>query len=174
MSTSAAFFGSLGLYALLNFFLVPTVRAAWKSDRTINKVARAGLLAALSILARFALIASITLLGVRLVLWAASLGSPTTVLGAQNLLRRADALLDVVNGFKNAWGPGIFIFSFVIAGAAVYRFSKAQLAERFGTAVRAEAERLRRARASHSPEWKDLPATPEMKQLWEASQEFAS
>lgn len=174
MSTSAALYGSLGLYALLNFFLVPTVRAAWKSDRTINKVARAGLLAALSVLARFALIASVTLLGVRLALWAASLGNPTTVAGAQRLLRSADALLDAVNGFKGAWGAGIFIFSFVIAGIAVYRFSKAQLAERFGAAVRAEAERLRRARTSHSPEWKDLPVTPEMKQLWEASQQISS
>jgi hypothetical protein len=71
-------------------------------------------------------------------------------------------------------GAVFFIFSFVIAGIAVYRLSKAELTERFGAAVRAEAERLRRARASHSPEWKNLPPTPEMRQLWETSQQIAS
>lgn len=174
MSPSTALYGSLGLYALLNFFLVPTVRAAWKSDRTLNKIARTGLLAALSVLAQFALVSAITLLALRLLLWGASFGSPATILGVQHLLREVDVLLAAVNVFKGGWTTTIFIFSFLVAGIATYRLSRTQLSERFAEVVRAEADRLRRARTEKSAEWEDLPATPEMKALWGQAQQIAT
>lgn len=114
MGLSSCLLLSLAVYALLSFFLLPALRAAWRSQRTPAKVSRAGAIAGLETIRRFAAISAITLAICIVLLWAATAGSAVTVGEVQHLLTRADLALEGVKLFRSGWETLLFAVFFLL------------------------------------------------------------
>jgi hypothetical protein len=156
---------AVACYALLTFFLLPSLRVAWKSDKRPQKLLRAGVLAGVEVLSRFSLISALTILAMILVIYGFGLVSPPTVSTTQSFLGVADAILHALSAVKSTWTQILFILCFAISGFAFYRMSKSRLDEAFRTALEKEVDRLRKAKNLGAVAWPFLPPTAEMEQL---------
>jgi hypothetical protein len=172
MSLSAALPLAAACYALLTFFLLPSLRVAWKSERRPQKILRAGVLAGVEVLARFSLISTLTILAVILVVYGFGLLSPPSVSSTQSFLGIADGLLNALSALKSTWTQILFVLGFAVSGFAFYRMSRNRLDGAFRTALEKEVDRLRKAKSLGAGAWPFLPPTAEMQQLDRMSNEL--
>src|SRR2546423_150941 len=127
MSLPASLLLAASCYALLTFFLLPSLRVAWKSEKRPQKILRAGILAGFEVLSRFALIASLTILAMIVGIYGFTLVSPPTVSSTQRFLAAADVLSHALSTFKNIWTQLLFTLAFAISAFVFYRMSKNRL-----------------------------------------------
>jgi hypothetical protein len=162
MDLSAAILVLGSVYATLQFVVIPLASSAWAANRTLEKIGKAGILAAL----RFArtlcqvgfVVYGLLYLGLRFWLPHSETDSAYALLAAIDAAQNLKSVLATFN--EHVWGP--LLLSVAIAGLAYFawRRDKQHLVERFNDQVQRELSRLQASR--DAGEWEMLPPTEEM------------
>ncbi len=153
---------ALAVYALLNFALIPRLTKAWKANRSLAKVSKAGLLAGLQGVRNAALIASIVYLFLAVATLTLGFGFGNNVTLLQWAVGAASFLHDRLDSIKDIWEAWFFLLPLALIIYFSWKKQRNEFEHRFGRVVDDEYYRLQREREEHPEEWRRLPPDEEM------------
>jgi len=153
---------ALAVYAVLNFALLPRLTKAWKANRSLAKVSKAGLLAALQGIRNAALIASVVYLCLALVTLTLGFGFGNNVTLLQWAVAAASFMHERLESIKNLWEAWFFLLPLVLIIYLSWKNQRNEFEHRFARVVDDEYYRLQREREEHPEEWRKLPPDEEM------------
>jgi hypothetical protein len=155
----------LGVFALLQFLLIPRVRHRLRIDRTVTAIPRAALLAVLGWVRGVALVTTLTTAALLLVVAVLGRFGGATAADLGPVIERLHAWRDRLVGFGPYWGSGVLLLLVVGLGIYAYRSSKRRMETAFRRVYEQEMERIRRQIENGTLE--ELPPTPAMEGMAE-------
>jgi hypothetical protein len=160
------FLSGLGLFALLQFLVVPRLRHRLRVDGTVTSVRRAAVLAVLA-WARSALLVAVLTTGILMILLLAlRLRGGSTVQELSSTVVWLQAWRERLAAISPYWSGGVVALLVVILGVYAYRRGRVRLEKAFREVYERQMNEL--VAKAQRGELEELPPTPEMRQLAEA------
>jgi hypothetical protein len=150
-------------FALLNYAVIPQAKRRWDANKSLAKISKAGLMAALNFARTFLFIASATYFVLLLIIFLQGLGAGLNTQQLKAAADRVQGYRDGVTAVQKYYATWISLALIVLLTYLAYRREKQYLEDQ--TAAKLEQEKARLQREAEEGRWESLPPTPEMLEI---------
>jgi hypothetical protein len=156
---------AVALYGLLNFLVLPRLTGAWNANRSVSKVAKAGVLATVQFVRDTALVATILYSCFALLTMFLRFG----FFGNARLLKwavmSASELHESLEKVSDFWSHWFFLFPLGLLAYMQWLKQRKDFVGRFERFVDEESDRLNEERTREPQKWNEVPADEKMRDL---------
>jgi hypothetical protein len=172
MNLHVLFFGVLAGFALLQWWVLPQVAVAWAANRTAEKLAKVGIIAALQVARTVLQIATFVYGALLAGTWFLDvIGDPISAAGLSAKISFLERLREPIAFVKDSIAANLALWSALLGLAyLIYKRHRADLVAQ--VAARADSEIERLTGELERGQWTDLPPTTEMEQIRERLEEL--
>lgn len=156
---------AVAVYVLLNFALLPRLRKTWKANRSLAKISKTGLMAALQSLRTAALVASIAYASLALLTLILGYGFGNNATVLQGVVKASSWLHDGLESIKKFWDAWFFLIPAALIVYLSWRKQRSDVSRRLGRIVDDEYCRLSEERESNPTRWMSVAPDDEMKSI---------
>jgi len=160
----------LSVYVLLNFLVLPRLKKAWRANRSVAKISKAGLLGAVQLARDTAFTVSLVYCAFAVVVLSLGIGSSHSVTWLEMIVNGATKLHASVKELKDFWDGWFVVVLLLLIVYISWRKQRDEFCGRFEYHVDNEFDRLNRERDDTPAEWAKLDPDEHMRAIDEQLQ----